>query len=682
MKNTHNKSEILRQKAEELLKLKPSGLGSPISETDMLKLIHELEVHQIELEMQNVELIKAKKQAAVAAEKYTELYDFAPTGYFTLSKEGEIFELNLFGSKMLGKERQFLKNSQFGFFVSEDTKPIFNLFLGNLFDSKVKEECEIALSTSGNLPMFVHLSGFSHDNREQCFVTMVDITERKQAEETLRESELKFRTVADNTCDWEYLQDENQRIIYMSPSCIRITGYTPNEFISNPELLQKIVNPEDVDLFVSHFDNIFSFDHRNDIGELDFRIQKKDGAIVNIHHICGTLYDNNNKYIGRRVSNRDTTERKKAQDALLKSEALYRNLLERLPDGVYKSTHEGRFVDVNPAMVNMLGYESKEDLLSIDIKTQLYFEPTDRESLVLQEKLEEMGVYRLKKKDGSEIWVEDHGWYDLDENGNIIYHEGIMRDITDRKKAELEIKLKNEELQKANAEKDKFFSIIAHDLRSPFHVFLGYTRIMVDDLDTMTLEEIRKIVVNMQKSATNMYGLLENLLEWSMMQRMVIAYTPKSIPLALKIKGSIEFITGSMQKKEIEIIYDIPEGLSVFADVQMVESMIRNLISNAVKFTPKGGRITVLAKKIKGNFIEVAIRDTGFGMNKELIGKLFKLDEQTGRKGTEGEPSTGLGLIICKDFVEKHGCKIWAESEEGKGSTFCFTLPAAPPRNR
>ncbi len=806
MKNFNCKSESatrLRQKAEELLKKKSSKTASHISEIETLKLIHELEVHQIELELQKEELRRANKLTKVAGEKYVELFDFAPTGYFTLSQEGKIFELNLFGSKMLGKERQFLKNNQFGFFVSEDTKPIFNHFLNKAFNSKTRVECEITLSTTGNSTIYVHLAGSVNDNGEQCFVTMVDITERKLAEETLRESELKFRTVADNTCDWEYLQDEYHRIIYMSPSCTRITGYTPNEFISNPVLLQKIVNPEDVDLFVSHFDNIFSYDHRNDIGELDFRILKKDSTIVNIHHICRTLYDKNNKYIGRRVSNRDTTERKQAQDALQKSEALYRNLLERLPDGVYKSTHEGRFVDVNPAMVNMLGYESKEDLLSIDIKTQLYFEPTDRESLVLQEKLEEMGVYRLKKKDGSEIWVEDHGWYDLDENGNIIYHEGIMRDVTDRKKAEetlqnerlllrtlidnipdsiyvkdltcrktlanleevrymgakseseilgkndfdvypkelaekfladdqavmqtgkpvlnreeyildekkqkryllssklplhdkdgqiiglvgighditnrklaeLEIKLKNEQLIQANIEKDKFFSIIAHDLRSPFQTLLGYTRMMVEDLPTLSHDEIQKMAVNMRNSANKLFSLLENLLEWSLIRHGVTGFKPVSFILLNGLVPIIELVRTTATKKTISISYDVPEDLRVVADVQMFESLMRNLVFNAVKFTRKGGNVTIAAKALPGNSVEISVKDTGIGMNKTIIDNLFLLDNETHRKGTEGEPSTGLGLIICKDFIDKHGGKIWVESEEGKGSTFCFMLP-------
>jgi PAS domain S-box-containing protein len=136
----------------------------------------------------------------------------------------------------------------------------------------------------------------------------------------------------------------------------------------------------------------------------------------------------------------EITHQRQVEADLHESEKTYKNLLERLPDGVYKSTHAGKFVEVNPAMVKMLGYSSKEELMAIDIKTALYFQPEDRESDILQEKLEEMGIFRLKKKDGTAIWVEDHGWYSLDEQGEILYHEGIMRDITERKLAEEAIK--------------------------------------------------------------------------------------------------------------------------------------------------------------------------------------------------------------------------------------------------
>ncbi|MCX6160980.1 MAG: PAS domain S-box protein, partial [Ignavibacteriae bacterium] len=141
---------------------------------------------------------------------------------------------------------------------------------------------------------------------------------------------------------------------------------------------------------------------------------------------------------------KDITEQKREEEELRESEELHRNLVLRMPDGVYKSTHDGKFIEANPAMVKMLGYESKEELMDVDIKTQLYFEPTDRESPVLQEKLEGMEIYRMKKKDGSEIWVEDHGWYNVDENGEILFHEGILRDVTGRKKTEEALQLQSE----------------------------------------------------------------------------------------------------------------------------------------------------------------------------------------------------------------------------------------------
>jgi PAS domain S-box-containing protein len=188
MKAASNKSEpaILHRKTGELLKKKPSKTGLQFYEAETLKLIHELEVHKVELEMQNEELRLAKEQLAKAAtEKYAELYDFAPSGYFTLSKDGEIIELNLCGAQMLGQVRSRLKNNQFSFFVSNATKPTFNLFLRKVFNSKARESCEVTLSLKGNLPIYAYLSGIVTENGKQCLVTMVDITERKRAENEL-----------------------------------------------------------------------------------------------------------------------------------------------------------------------------------------------------------------------------------------------------------------------------------------------------------------------------------------------------------------------------------------------------------------------------------------------------------------------------------------------------------------
>ena len=250
-----------------------------------------------------------------------------------------------------------------------------------------------------------------------------------------------------------------------------------------------------------------------------------------------------------------------------------------------------------------------------------------------------------------------------------------VRDITDRKLAEVEVQLKNEELISFNAEKDKFFSIIAHDLRGPFSGFLGLTQIMAEDLPNLTMAQVQDFAVSMSKSATNLYQLLENLLEWSQIQKGSIPFNPAAIQLRSIVDEVLALGLETAKSKEIEISCDIPEGISVFADSHILQTVIRNLTSNAVKFTHKGGKVILSAKATNDKSIEISIKDSGIGLSQKMIENLFRLDVQTGRKGTEGEPSTGLGLLLCKEFVEKHGGTIWVESEVGKGSVFYFIIP-------
>jgi signal transduction histidine kinase len=253
---------------------------------------------------------------------------------------------------------------------------------------------------------------------------------------------------------------------------------------------------------------------------------------------------------------------------------------------------------------------------------------------------------------------------------------GTSMNVTDLIAAVQEIKLKNEELQKLNAEKDKFFSIIAHDLRSPFSGLLGLTQIMAEELPDLTMAEIQNIAVRMRNSATNLFSLLENLLLWARMRQGLIPFNPEIIQLHKIALESIAMMVEPANIKGIEIVNDIPIDLNVFADSNALQNIIRNLVSNAVKFTPIGGKISLSAKATADKSIEISIKDSGIGLSNAMIENLFRLDVQTYRKGTEGESSSGLGLLLCKEFIEKHGGKIWVESEEGKGSTFHFVIPS------
>jgi len=244
----------------------------------------------------------------------------------------------------------------------------------------------------------------------------------------------------------------------------------------------------------------------------------------------------------------------------------------------------------------------------------------------------------------------------------------------ERKMAEEEIREKNEMLQAANAEKDKFFSIIAHDLRGPLGAFMEATKILTDELPNMSGEEIREISGEMNKDASRIYALLENLLQWSRLQRGVLKFEPLEQILSTLVKNALSPLLSSAEKKNISLALDIPENLLINADSHMTETVIRNLVSNAIKFTP-GGKIVVSAMPDEEGLVRISVKDNGIGIPSDMAGSLFSLTSRASRPGTEGEPSSGLGLVLCREFVEKHGGRIWVESEEGKGTEFMFTLP-------
>ena len=250
-------------------------------------------------------------------------------------------------------------------------------------------------------------------------------------------------------------------------------------------------------------------------------------------------------------------------------------------------------------------------------------------------------------------------------------------EVIARVSTHLKMHWQNQELYDLNASKDKLFSIIAHDLRGPFNGFLGLTQIMAEELSSLTMEEIQEIAVDMKSSATNLFRLLENLLHWTRMQQGLTKLVPETLTLFTTTSDSVEMILDSAKSKGISIALDIHKDLKILADKNSFQTIMRNLVSNAIKFTNKGGNISISAAPHTEGMVRISIKDSGIGISPEMLENLFRIDVKIGRKGTEGESSTGLGLLLCKEFVEKHGGKIWAESEEGKGSDFIFTMPFA-----
>ncbi len=500
--------------------------------------------------------------------------------------------------------------------------------------------------------------------------TLRDLTERKKAEEQLNLMAHALKSI--NECI--SITDTSDRILFVNEAFEQTYGYSAQELIGkNISIVRSARNDQKL------VDQIL--DLTNESGwKGELLNKRKDGTEFLISLSTTVVENDKGEILGLVGVASDITDLKLADERLRQSEMKYRNLIESMPDGVYRSTPEGKFNEVNPAMVKMLGYDSKEELMDIDIKTQLYFDPKDRESLVLQEELEEMGIFMLKKKDGSGIWVEDHGWYTTDQTGKVIIHEGILRDITDRKMAEIQMHKYSEELQELNATKDKLFSIIAHDLKSPFNSIIGLTELIKNEVRYMDLASIEQYAGVIYSTSRNTFRLLENLLDWARVQQSRMPFAPEPILLKKLVSETVELMIDKANSKMIAVINYIPDNLIVSADEDMLKTVFRNLISNALKFTAASGKVEISAIR-KPDELEITVKDTGTGIKKEDLEKLFKVDSNYTQRGTENEKGTGLGLLLCKEFVEKHGGKIWVESQEGTGSAFTFTLSQSQSTN-
>ena len=285
---------------------------------------------------------------------------------------------------------------------------------------------------------------------------------------------------------------------------------------------------------------------------------------------------------------------------------------------------------------------------------------------------------RLKSKPIGVIVVQDYNdktTYGEEEKQILTYVSEQIASAIRKKMDEDALKIYSDELKALNSSKDRFFSIVAHDLQSPFHGLFGLTHILKNEFGNLSEAETKAYIDEIHNSTSNLYKLIENLLDWSRLQTGIFPFEPMKLNIS-KLVGDVEsLLKSNASMKRIKIINNISsEEIFVFGDEDMLRSLFQNLISNAIKFTQSEGKIEVFYKILNNNKIEFSIKDDGIGISKENLRKVFNIDENITTPGTNGEKGTGIGLLLCKEIVEKHGGDIKVESESGKGSKFSFTL--------
>ncbi|MBK6965234.1 MAG: PAS domain S-box protein [Bacteroidales bacterium] len=281
------------------------------------------------------------------------------------------------------------------------------------------------------------------------------------------------------------------------------------------------------------------------------------------------------------------------------------------------------------------------------------------------------------KKSGEILWESTTISSIYNNDGHLTGFIKVAEDITEKKKAEEAIRKYSEELRESNASKDKMFSIIAHDLRTPFNGLLSFSDILSTDYDSLSKDEVLEYIEVIRDISRNTFNLLEKLLQWSRLQTGRMEFKPVNVSFQEIADNVLNLLRANAIGKGLRISADIEAGLTVLGDSNMLNAVTRNLASNAIKFTPENGTVSITARTIPGNLAEIMVADTGVGINCDDLQKLFRIDAQHSTKGTKGETGTGLGLLLCKEFIERNGGLIRIESEPGKGSRFIFTLPVA-----
>jgi PAS domain S-box-containing protein len=533
-------------------------------------------------------------------------------------------------------------------------------------------------NSGGKIYLKANISPVIVNNRLSYYnAVFTDITKKKSFQKDLEVFKSMFSAFQDGVvveCDG--------RIVMMNDSFVRIFGYNNDGELIDKDLLDLVVG-SDVPKVAAYFQMMN--DNREMPNRFEFMGKRKDNVNFFAEASLSNFINENKKFIV--MIARDITEKKRTQQAIKDSEERYRNLTENIDDFLYTFDKIGNYIRptfYTTSVEKITGY-TQSDLLSDSKLILKIIHPDDfpaikkRLSTLLKSKIQLSGEFefRIINRHGNIAWVRNKINLIRDHEGKIQKIYGLVSDISLRKKAEDELTKSTDNLIKLNDTKDRFISIISHDLRTPFTSILGFTDLLLSDSDLNDIER-RQYVEFIQESSKSMLSLVNSLLDWTRLQTGRIRFEPERIEINKIIENSLNALSGVAFQKNIEIVSRVKDDIFVYADKDLLLQVFNNLLSNAIKFTPKYGSIVIsVAQSPRMRFLEFSIKDTGMGIKPENIQKLFRIDAKFSSEGTEGEKGTGLGLSLVREIVEKHGGNIHVESEFGKGSDFKFTLPIA-----
>jgi PAS domain S-box-containing protein len=608
--------------------------------------------------------------------KYKTLVDNLREAVFYVDNNGVFIYVNKRTCEMFGYSTSELIDKS-SYILIYDHKDIEFIEKKNrMREQGISDEYELKCRKKSGELIWCYIKGTPYYNLKGniigSIITITDITEQKLADEALKDSELKFQTIFMLSVDAIGVSKNGINIL-VNPAFLNLFGYESYE-----EILGKT---ESILVTEKEKEKIFEYTNSRMLGEhapptYTTKGLKKDGTEFSLEvHVTNYEIDGEMYSIALM---RDVTMLELAQKALKESEENYRTLVNTSPDAIVVTDTEQKLTLVNNSALKMFGYNSPDKIIGKKYTDFISKNEQDKIKYITEQISNKNYVTNLEflmiRKNKTEFPVELSASLIKDFEGKPKGIVSIIRDITKRKLVEDQLRKYADEQAQLNATKDKFYSIIAHDLRSPFQTLLSYSDMLKSNVDNLKSDKIFSYSENIHKATEETYSLLEDLLQWTGSQTGRIKAQPEIIYVIELFYSIVKIFKESARRKDITLYSNVIEDLYILADRNMVTTILRNLVSNAIKFTKREGQIVLDAKENESNII-ISIKDTGIGIEKENISKLFRIDSTYSTKGTEKEKGTGLGLIICKEFAEKNNGTLIVESYPGKGSTFMLKLP-------
>jgi len=626
--------------------------------------------------------IKAEEALKANAFAYEKLYQNAPFPYQSLDADGCFLQVNKKWCLETGYTSSEVIGKPFIELLEEDSKVVFQIEFKQLLNQKVSNNLRLKLKTKQNDTILALFESCVSENREGEFVNtnsiFQNITEKEKNKQALLESEMRWRFAIEGNKDglWDWNIETND--VYFSPQWKKMLGYQESEIEHTVNEWQTRVHPDDLE-------DTYAKVNAHLRGESEFyqsehRLLCKDGTYKWILDRGKIIeYTPQGKPLRLIGTHTDISEHKKTESDLQKSEMQLLVAQQTAHIGHWEFNFEHTKLYWSDEVYRIFGLKPQEFEPTYDSFLE-QVHPEDRELVhnaytnSLANKEDYDIVHRLKPADGKIKYVNERCKNIYTPNGNLITSLGTVADITELIEKEHQISQQNAELKALNNTRDKFFSIIAHDLRSPFSAILGFSELIIEHIKIKKYDNIEEYSSLINKAAEQSYNLLNNLLQWSRIQTHKVHFDPQMLVLDLLLNKITYLLKPAMKKKKISFLLDVTIGFMLKADSFMLETILRNLLSNAIKYTHKGGEIVLKANRKEKEAI-FSIKDNGIGVSEENIKRLFKIDDNFTLEGTENEMGSGLGLVLCKEFVEKHNGKIWVVSNEGKGAEFFFSLP-------